>query len=115
MAKLIADENIPSEVVRKLRSAGYDVLTVTDVVSAGTKNHELAELSLRIGRILLTRDADFTRLSRSIMNRLRVVYIAAHAGPSELAGLTLTHIERCVELLQTVNIVLLDEDGCHTL
>ena len=43
MAKLIADENIPTEVVRKLRNAGYDVLTATDVVSAGTKNHELAE------------------------------------------------------------------------
>jgi len=62
MPKFIADENIPTRVVRLLRGAGYDVITVAEALSAGVKNHELAELSLRMSRAILTRDADFTRL-----------------------------------------------------
>jgi nucleoside-diphosphate-sugar epimerase len=42
--RFIADENILSHVVRKLRDAGHDVVTVAEAASAGIRNYELAEL-----------------------------------------------------------------------
>lgn len=62
MARLIADENIPTRVIRRLRHAGHDVVMVDEAASAGIRNYELADLSARIGRVLLSRDANF-RLS----------------------------------------------------
>ena len=60
--KFLANENIPSRVIRRLRDAGHDVVAVDEAASAGIRNYELAELSARIGRVLLSRDANF-RLS----------------------------------------------------
>ena len=57
--KFLANENIPSRVIRRLRDAGHDVVAVDEAASAGIRNYELAELSARIGRVLLSRDADF--------------------------------------------------------
>lgn len=113
MQKLIADENIPTHVVRALRGAGYDVTTVAEALSAGIKNHELAELSVRTGRTILTRDADFTRLRRPLMQNLRVVYIQTSGEPARLADLVLKHLGNCLRLLETQNVVVLDENGCH--
>jgi hypothetical protein len=60
MTRFIADENIPSRVIGRLPDAGHDVVTVDEAASAGIRNYEFAELSARIGRVVLTRDADFT-------------------------------------------------------
>ena len=48
MTLFIADKSIPSHVIRGLREAGYDVLTVAEAASAGISDYELAELSARI-------------------------------------------------------------------
>jgi len=72
MHRFIADENIPSRVVRGLRGAGYEVITVAEAASAEVKNDQLAELSARIGHIILTRDADFTSLKLSVMRSVRI-------------------------------------------
>ena len=114
MFKFIADENIPSLVVRKLRGAGYDAATVPEVAQTGIKNYEVAELSVRIGRVVLSRDADFTRLSGSLRRNLKVIYVRMSGDPSQLADLVLAHIGDCARLLETKSTVVLDEDGCHT-
>lgn len=113
--KFIADENIPSRVVKTLRDAGYDVATVAEAASAGVRNYELAELSVRIGRTVLTRDADFTRLKQSLMQSIKVIYIQMSGDPSRLADLVLAHIGSCVKLLESGNIVVLDETGATLL
>lgn len=113
MFKFIADENIPTQVIKRLRVAGYGVLTVAEALSAGVRNHELAELSLKIGRVVLTRDADFTRLKRPLMQSVRVIYVQVSGDPSRLADLVLKHIGGCLALLESRNVVVLDEEGCH--
>jgi len=114
MNQFIADENIPSHVIRKLRNAGHDVVTVAEAASAGTRNYELAELSARIGRILLTRDADFTTLRQSVRHRVKVIYIRGVSDPDQLANLISSTLSHCLKLLKEHNVVVLDEDGCHT-
>jgi len=66
--RFMADENIPFRIVTGLRTAGYDVLSVKDVAHVGIRNNELAELSIRLDRIIITRDADFTRLTKPLLN-----------------------------------------------
>ena len=114
MTEFIADENIPSRVIRRLRDAGYDVVTVGEAASAGIRNYELAELSARIGRVVLTRDADFTTLRQSMRQRMKVIYIRGTGDPYQLADLVLSTIGNCLKLLEEHNVVVLDEDGCHT-
>lgn len=114
MLRLIADENVPSRVVKRLRAAGHEIITVTEAGSAGIRNDELAELSVRLGRVVLTRDADFTRLRQPLVSSLKVIYIRARGDPSRIADLVSKHINGCSKLLKTQNITILDEDGCHS-
>jgi predicted nuclease of predicted toxin-antitoxin system len=113
MTRFIADENIPSHVIKKLREAEYDVISVAEAASAGIRNYELAELSARIDRVVLTRDADFTRLGQSLKQRMKAIYIRKSGDPHQLADLVLLHIRACLALLENSNVVILDEDGCH--
>jgi len=87
---------------------------VYEAASGGIRNYELAELSARIDRVLLSRDADFTTLRRSLSEKLKVLYIHGTGDPNQLADLVLSHIGHCLTLLEEHNVVVLDEDGCHT-
>jgi predicted nuclease of predicted toxin-antitoxin system len=113
MNRFIADENIPSRVISKLRDAGHDVVTGAEAASAGIRNDELAELSARIGRILLTGDADFTTLRQPVREKVKVIYIRGRSDPHQLADLICSTIGNYVKLLEEHNVVVLDEDGCH--
>ena len=113
MPKYLADENIPRQVVKRLQEAGYDIKTVSEVALTGIRNFELAELSVRLGRVLLSRDADFTRSKRSLMRRVKVIYVQLDGEPDFVANVVLKHINHGAKLLQRQNVVLLDQEGCH--
>jgi len=98
MLIFVADENIPSPVVKRLREAGYDVATVPEVASAGIRNFELAELSVEIDRLVLSRDANFPKLKRSLMNRVKVIYIQLSGEPDCIAELVMKYFGSCIAL-----------------
>ncbi len=59
--RFLADESCDFAVVRALRRAGFDVVSVLENASRA-EDSEVIELALREERILLTEDKDFGRL-----------------------------------------------------
>lgn len=113
--KFIADENIPYQVVEVLRQAGYEVSTVVETTYLGMRNDELATLSIQLQRAVLTRDADFTHLGQALMRKIKAIYIRLSGDPNIMAMRVLDNIQRCIEILQDHNIVVLDETSCLAL
>jgi predicted nuclease of predicted toxin-antitoxin system len=56
--KFLADESCDFTVVRALRSAGYDVVSIAETQPA-TSDLEVLRISVKDKRILLTEDKDF--------------------------------------------------------
>lgn len=60
--RLLADENIPLETVRALRSAGHDVYSATES-SPGAPDVSHIERAIKEDRLILTFDRDFGELA----------------------------------------------------
>jgi len=73
MPEFVADENVPRQVLERLREAGYNVATLDEVARTGIRNDQLAELSFKPRRIVLTRDVDFIHLLQPSRRRIKVV------------------------------------------
>ncbi len=58
---ILADENVPSEVVAALRAAGHDVAWIRED-QRGTLDSAILERAIREHRVLLTFDLDFGQL-----------------------------------------------------
>ena len=57
--RILANENLHTEIVRGLRKANYDVLFVPDIGLAGHKDREILEYSEKNELILISGDKDF--------------------------------------------------------
>ncbi len=55
---IVADENVHSYIIQRLRKAGYEVLSVSET-SKGIKDEEVIKLALEKNYLLLTEDKDF--------------------------------------------------------
>ncbi len=87
MLKLLADENIPRRLVSILRRLGIDVIRIADAVGRGRSDLEVIEVSNNLGRVIVTRDSDYTlpwMLSRAGSG---VIYIAYNPDKQELEKL----------------------------
>ena len=60
---MLADENIDPEVVRFMRSKGFDVQDVIENGWAGLDDEQILELAHRDGRAVVTHDSDFGTLA----------------------------------------------------
>jgi len=112
--KFIVDENIPFQVTRRLREAGYEVAAVAETGRPGMKNDDLAKQSIQLRRTIITRDADFTHLKQPLMKRVKVVYLRLSGNPETIAQHALKNIDKCIKILQDHNVAIIDEEGCHT-
>ena len=62
MAKFLADENVPGEVVDAARQAGFDLAWITEL-SPGATDDAVLGFSLAEGRVLVTFDKDFGEMA----------------------------------------------------
>jgi predicted nuclease of predicted toxin-antitoxin system len=62
MARMLANENVPADVVTALKADGHDVSWMRDV-GPGTLDDRVLALALSEGRIVLTFDKDFGELA----------------------------------------------------
>jgi predicted nuclease of predicted toxin-antitoxin system len=60
---LLADEHVDRAFVGTLRQEGFDVATVNEDYHAGVDDKMHLEEAVSSGRVVLTNDADFTRLA----------------------------------------------------
>ncbi len=59
MIKILADENVHSDIVRRLRNEGHDLLYVPEIGLAGSSDEKLLEHAIKHNLILLSGDKDF--------------------------------------------------------
>ncbi|MFY7998653.1 MAG: DUF5615 family PIN-like protein [Candidatus Kapaibacteriota bacterium] len=62
-SKILADENIQSEVIEFLRLEGFDVLAAKEALPEGTSDAEILRQAFEERRIVLTHDRDFSTLA----------------------------------------------------
>ncbi len=62
MPRFLADECFSGPMFRALRAAGFDILRSTETLPSGDDESVLA-LAFREGRVLLTEDTDFGKLT----------------------------------------------------
>lgn len=81
--RFIADENIPLRVVRLLRENDrIDIKHITEVAGKGLKDSEIAELSAKEERIIITFDKDFgSIIARSGNSNEGIVHACATPPP----------------------------------
>jgi len=94
--RLLADENVHVEIIRGLRQANFEVVSVRDVGLAGHKDHEILKYSEDHDLILVSGDKDFGGLIEfgTLWGRGKVVLLRYH----------LIHTDRIVEdIVEAVN------------
>ena len=71
MIKILADENVHSDIVRGLRNAGYDLLYVAEIGLAGSSDERVLEYAIKHDRILTIRRQRFRRAHgvRNVMGK----------------------------------------------
>lgn len=104
-AKFLLDENVPFEVARSLREAGYDIATVSEAAFAGISNAELAQRAISLQRILITRDADHPTERHILLPRKDFQALAA-TQPGKEGEIQLTDaIQKLIEWRHTVRAI----------
>ena len=58
MSKILADENVHSDIVRRLRKQGHEVLFVPEIGLAGSSDDTILEYSIKHNLLLLFNDGN---------------------------------------------------------
>lgn len=73
--KLLADENIPQDVIRLLRKTGFDVLDIKTTSLAGKSDALILELAAKEKRIIITHDRQFISPERPPNQPITVIVV----------------------------------------
>lgn len=60
--RLLADLHISPRTVEQLRSHGYDVIRVSDVMDPRSRDEQIVDHARRDGRVILTQDLDYSAI-----------------------------------------------------
>ena len=73
--KLLADENIPRPLTKLLRDMGLNVVWIPETDYRGINDEEVIDLANKEGRIVLTRDSDYLKLSLRRRVKHGIIYL----------------------------------------
>jgi predicted nuclease of predicted toxin-antitoxin system len=109
--KFIADVHISPLTVEGLKKSGYNIIRVTDKLSAASSDNEIIQLAYQEQAVIITQGLDFSAIiAQSGLNGPSVVLLrVAHAKPDMITQL-LTTVLPLVEVELTEGaIVSIDE------
>lgn len=101
------DAHLPFRLVRLLRERGYDALHTSELPRGNaTPDKEINALSLREGRVVVTKDGDFTRSLVIQGAPFKLLLIATgNISNQALEKLFLEHLETVCQLLERYRLV----------
>ncbi|MBY0502849.1 MAG: DUF5615 family PIN-like protein [Bryobacteraceae bacterium] len=111
--KLIVDAQLPRQLARQLREAGFDALHTLDLpLSNRTPDTVINELSLQERRIVVTKDADFVHsfLLRQAPWKLLLVS-TGNISNRELSALFLANLANLEEGFETCAFIEVNSAG----
>ena len=82
--KFYLDEHIPPAVATGLRRYDVDVLTVYDAGMASATDSEQLAYARRSGRVMVTRDEDFTQLHASGASHHGIIFFSRDYATGEM-------------------------------
>ena len=98
--RVLADENLHSQVVAHLRASGMDVLSVREEGWSGKPDTELLQKAVADGRVIVTHDSDFGTLA---IRRGQPVFGILYLRPGHLRPPETVALIDCV-LSQTIDV-----------
>jgi len=104
--KLLANENIPKPLIKKLIKQGIDVIWIPRTEYRGIKDEEVVSLANALNRTVLTRDLDFTRKPLLSKATHGVIYIAEPVTKENLESIS-ANIKNALLFLCRVILLLL--------
>ena len=110
---LLADVNVSSLVVGRLRADGLDVVRVGDVLGIRASDEEIVAEALRLGAVIVSRDQDFsavlatTGASRPSLVNLRTAEVDA----ARVAARIVAAVRALQDDLTSGAIVTIDDGG----
>jgi len=114
-ASFLLDESAPTSVLKVLKKRGFEAIRLIDIGFIGVKNSEIAELSIRENRIIVTLDSDFLRLRKSLLRKVKVIFINVHPrDPLMIAHLVDERVNECIKILKRKNVITLTKEGITT-
>lgn len=97
--RFLADENVPRQIVDKLRSAELDVISILEA-SPGAPDDAVIEMAGKQDRLLVTEDRDFgemvvrRRLTIAGVILLELVRLSNAAAAARVAEVIVAHADR---------------------
>ena len=99
LSRLLADENVDRPLVRLLRSMGLDVVWLPETTYRGISDKEVINLANNSGRVILTRDSDFLKVSLRMRAKYGIIYIAEPVRKDNVKELA-RNVNKALEIIK---------------
>ena len=85
--KLLADQNIPLEIIKDFSQYGFSIKSIFDLNYAGHPDENVREIAKKLKRVLLTTDKDFWDEKKHPLQKCFGIICCA-AGPEDIAKIS---------------------------
>jgi len=106
------DEMIPRDLTRILKDRGHNRILLRDLHKQGISNGSVVQLAAQMQAIIITCDADFLSLKKTLQLASRIIYVKIHPRhPPLLVRIIEENLEFCLKQLQQPGKVILTESS----